>query len=180
MTNHARFIGLLLETIPEVRAAVEEREGIYCRMSAFVDFVNEAIRAGDWATVRKSYAFVDRILGSKPDRDVLNAICVGFIEHLDFTGRHGNGPAAKKLLPPRLLTEWKSLEAHWKEYAEKAGKQEEKLFPPRLLAQWKRLEAYWKKRAPNVGKVAEGEPEKKRRSKNPRGMVSRRRAKRRR
>jgi hypothetical protein len=121
MTNYARYIGLLLETFPELRAAVGRQEGIYCRTREFVDFVNAAIVAGDWATVAKSYAFVERILDSEPDDDVRNAIGVSFIEHLDFHSHPANGPTAKKRLSPRLLAEWKELESCWEEYARATG-----------------------------------------------------------
>jgi len=121
MTNYARYIGLLLEAFPELRATVERREGVYCRTSAFVDHVNAAIVAGDWATVGKAYTFVERILDSEPDYDVGNAIGVSFIEHLDFHSHPTNGPAAKKRLSPRLLAEWKELEACWEEYARATG-----------------------------------------------------------
>jgi len=121
MTNYARYIGLLLEAFPELRPNVQREEGVYCRTSVFVEFVNAAIAAGDWATVDKAYAFAERILDTDAEDEVYNAICVSFIEHLDFHSHPTNGPAAKKRLSPRLLSEWKELEAYWEEYAKATG-----------------------------------------------------------
>ena len=114
MTNFSRYNALLIAAFPELKKSLSEREGIHLKTHCLADSANEAIALEDWAKLQRYYEFINRVLTEKPDDEVFNAVCVSFIEHLDFHADTRKGAYAKNLLPPILLTEWKSLEAYWR------------------------------------------------------------------
>ena len=113
MTNVGRYNAIILAAFPELKKAFEDEEGIYSKTSVFVDFTNRAIANEEWTKLQKCFGVIDRVLNEEPDGDVFNAVCVSFIEHLDFTDPV-RGKRAKAMMSDRMLTEWKSLEAYWK------------------------------------------------------------------
>lgn len=99
-----QFVALLTERFPAVAAAITDIAAglVHCEMAELRRATNAAIAAGDLATVRRHFEFVDEVLRAA-DEAVENAVVVSYLEDLDFRDPHGD--AARKLLRPRLRTE---------------------------------------------------------------------------
>jgi len=106
-----RFIALLAERLPHVAEQIPESAAglVHCEMDTLQRATNAAVRSGDLPTVRAHFEFVDEVIRGA-DTAVENAVIVSYLEGLDFRGAHGD--AARKLLRPRLRTEWEEQRAY--------------------------------------------------------------------
>ena len=98
--NEASFCELALNAFPSLREDFEEWDGlIHLQIAELADFTQRAIKDGSFETVSKCFqiATVALLEGNKALR---NAICVSYLEHLDF--RSEAGKQAKKLMPDVL------------------------------------------------------------------------------
>ena len=100
LIDHAAFVGLLAAELPEVAAEIDEysRGLLHCEVATVARCTAAAARAGDWATVRRHLAFVDRVnRAAAPDVD--NAVYVSYMECLPVWGEPDDRPELRALLP---------------------------------------------------------------------------------
>ncbi len=116
MTDARAASAALWEEFPELREELEEDEGLlHLHFAALARHTEAAIAAGDLATVRRDFMFVDRVL-AHADEFVDNAIHVSYLEHVDLSGEHG--AAAEKLLSNRLCEGWQAIHAFMNQVAD--------------------------------------------------------------
>lgn len=110
MTDARAASAALWEDFPELRDELEDYAGLlHLQFAALARRTGAAIAAGDLATVRRDFMFVDRVL-AHADEFVGNAIHVSYLEHVVFSGVHGR--AAEKLLSSRLREGRKAIHAY--------------------------------------------------------------------
>ena len=98
--HRSAFIKALREEIPGVEPWLADyRDNLTFEMMRFRQFTEDAIARGDFATVAKSFRFLQKTF-AQGNRHVRNSVVVSFLEHLEFTGT--NGQVAEKLLPAEL------------------------------------------------------------------------------
>jgi hypothetical protein len=106
---HLDFIGAVLGEFPEIREDVEEFAGLpHLQVGEFAAFTQAAKGRGDLATYERCLKLVDRIF-AQADAELAGALRVSYLEHLDFEG--SRGPAAWRLVPPRLQAAWNQVAA---------------------------------------------------------------------
>jgi hypothetical protein len=113
--SHADFVRLTLAEFPELREEFEEdAELLHLQMHAFTRRVEQAQEERDWATFGRAMRLADR-LWQRPDADLLNALNVSFLEHLDFDGP--DGPDAWSHLSSQLQDGWRAMDAYMRRLA---------------------------------------------------------------
>jgi hypothetical protein len=119
--THDDFVRLALAAFPELREEIEEYSDLlHLQMHAFERRMGRAKKEGDWASYARGMALAHE-LWSRPDDELLNALNVSFLEHLDFEG--ANGAEAWRHLSPELQQGWKEMQAYMAELAALARKQ---------------------------------------------------------
>jgi hypothetical protein len=104
------FVRLALAEFPSLTEELEEADGLlHLQMHAFTRVMQRAKAAADWATYRRGVHLAAQ-LWSRPDTNLLNALNVSFLEHLDFEGLHG--PEAWKCLTSELQHGWQAMKAY--------------------------------------------------------------------
>ena len=117
MTDARAASAALWEEFQELREELREYEGLlHLQLAALARHTQAAIVAGDLATVRRDFMFVDRVLGHA-DEFVENAIHVSYLEHVALSGAHGE--AAEKLLSSRLSEGWQAVHACMNQVADR-------------------------------------------------------------
>ncbi len=112
--DEPEFRRLLLKHFPQVGEEIAGDEGlVHLEMGALRRIADKAIAAGDFESLRDAYEFVGDLArhSSELDPNVLNAIHVSFLEHLDFENKQ-HGTKAKKMLPGVLLQMYEAQWAH--------------------------------------------------------------------
>ena len=104
------FLRLALAEFPTLRDEFDDADDLlHLQMHAFTRLMQQAKAAADWATYRRGVRVAAEVW-SRPDEDLLNALNVSFLEHLDFEGPRG--PEAWKCLTSELQTGWKAMKAY--------------------------------------------------------------------
>jgi hypothetical protein len=107
--TRADFERMALAEFPELREPFEWDDGrLHLQMHAFTRVAQRAKGEGDWDTYARCVRFAAE-LWRRPDADLLNALKVSFLEHLDFDGPRG--PAAWQHLTPELRDGWRAMRA---------------------------------------------------------------------
>lgn len=108
--HRSEFVRELKVAVPEAVATLKGfRDSLTMEMLAFTMLTQEAIRAGDFGLVRRCFFFAHEVW-SRGNRDVRNALAVGFLEDLDFSGP--NGERAEQLLTAALRHERRAVLAY--------------------------------------------------------------------
>jgi hypothetical protein len=108
--SRSDFVRLGLAEFPALRAEFDEADGLlHLQMHAFTRLMQQAKGSADWGTFRRGVRLAAE-LWSRPDEDLLNALNVSFLEHLDFEGPHG--PEAWQRLTSELQHGWKAMKAY--------------------------------------------------------------------
>jgi len=119
MYTNASTSEALLSEFPELRDELTDNAGLlHLQLAVLARHTQDAIAAGDLATVRRDFMFVDRVLAAA-DKFVRNAVHVSYLEHVEFTGTHG--AAARDLLSSRLREGWHSIHRYMETLAEAAA-----------------------------------------------------------
>lgn len=111
--DEERFGELLAERFPVIAAEADEgvTPSIFLRMGALAKATQGAIREGDRAAVKALFEFVSQVY-RHANPDVCNAICVSYLEQLDFDGRRATAINARQLLPTELQNADEDLGAY--------------------------------------------------------------------
>lgn len=108
--NATDFRRLALEAFPELHEEFEDYAGLlHVQMGAFARRTQQAKGEADWDSYSRCIAIVEQ-LWQRPDHDLLNAINVSFLEHIDFDGPRG--PTAWEHLSPGLKLAWRSMQRY--------------------------------------------------------------------
>jgi hypothetical protein len=126
--SHADFVHLALAEFPSLREEFEDDPALlHLQMHAFERLVSQAKGEGDWVTYGRAMQLAHE-LWRRPDAELLNALNVSFLEHLDFNG--STGAEAWRHLSPELQDGWRVMNEHMKKVAQ-AGKAPRKTPPTR-------------------------------------------------
>ncbi len=107
--SHLDFMSAVLEQFPELRDDIEEFGGLpHLQVGEFAAFTQAAKGRGDLTTYERCLKLVDRMF-AHADADLASALRASYLEHLDFEG--SRGPAAWRLVPPRLQAAWNQVAA---------------------------------------------------------------------
>ncbi|MGA2383053.1 MAG: hypothetical protein ABSG61_06415 [Gemmatimonadales bacterium] len=107
--SHLDFISAVLSEFPELRDDIEEYAGQpHLQVGEFAAFTQAAKGRGDLTTYERCLKLVDGMF-TQADADLASALRVSYLEHLDFEG--SRGPAAWRLLSPRLQAAWNQVAA---------------------------------------------------------------------
>lgn len=105
---------LLAERFPEIADDLDESIAGNLHLGLFVLARKSltAIRMEDVTTLKSHFTFVeDAFRNGTPE--VQDALCVAYLEQIDFRGRRARKLRARELLSPPLETAVKSLEEFW-------------------------------------------------------------------
>ncbi|HEU4754509.1 MAG TPA: hypothetical protein VFU47_15480 [Armatimonadota bacterium] len=104
------FVRMALAEFPELREEFEEDSGLlHLQMAAFARLAQRAKGQGDWETYGRCVRLADQ-LWRRADPELLNALNVSFLEHLDFEGPRGT--RAWEILTPALRKGWEDMQAY--------------------------------------------------------------------
>jgi hypothetical protein len=107
--SHLDFMNAVLGEFPELRDDIARFAGLpHLQVGEFAAFTQAAKGRGDLATYERCLKLVDRMF-AQADADLEGALRGSYLEHLDFEG--SRGPAAWRLLPPRLQAAWNQIAA---------------------------------------------------------------------
>lgn len=108
--DRSEFVRQLKVAVPEAVMALQGyRDSLTMEMLAFTTLTQQAIRTGELGLVRRCFSFAHDVW-SHGNRDVKNALVVGFLEDLDFSGP--NGETAEQLLTTALRGERRAVLAY--------------------------------------------------------------------
>jgi hypothetical protein len=102
---HEDLVASLMAEFPDLRGDLEDTDGA---LHAFAMFTQAAKGRGDLSTCERCLKLADRLF-AQADAEFATAFRASYLEHLDFEGSHG--PAAWRLVPPRLQATWNQLAA---------------------------------------------------------------------
>jgi hypothetical protein len=104
---HARqdLAASLMAEFPDLHGDLETPDGA---LHAFALLTQAAKGRGDLGTCERCLKLADRLF-AQADAAFAAAFRASYLEHLDFEGSHG--PAAWRLVPPRLQAVWNQLAA---------------------------------------------------------------------
>ena len=112
------FARLALLEFPELRAEFDEYPDLlHLQMHALERLAEHAKADRDWMLYRRIMLFADR-LWRRSDDELLNALNVSFLEHLEFDGP--DGPKAWGYLSSELKDGWRAMDAYMTEVAKRA------------------------------------------------------------
>jgi hypothetical protein len=108
--GQADFVRLALAEFPSLQEEFAETDGLlHLQMHAFTRLMQRARGTADWSTYKRGVRVAAELWG-RPDKNLLNALNVSFLEHLDFDGPHG--PEAWKCLTSELKHGWEAMKAY--------------------------------------------------------------------
>lgn len=102
---HQDLVASLLAEFPDLRGDLADPDGA---LHAFALFTQAAKGRGDLSTCERCLKLADRLF-AQADAGLAAAFRASYLEHLDFEGSHG--PAAWRLVPPRLQVVWNQIAA---------------------------------------------------------------------
>lgn len=94
---------------PELRKEFNKQLcALHLEMHVLCDHVKAAIESGDRKTVGDAYRLVERCF-TEGNKDLVNAVAVSFLEHLNFRDDEKCRSWAERMLPPVLAEERRDL-----------------------------------------------------------------------
>jgi len=102
---HQDLVASLMAEFPDLGGGLEDPDGA---LHAFALFTQAAKGRGDLSTYERCVTLADRLL-AQAGAECAAALRASYLEHLDFEG--SRGPAAWRLVPPRLQVIWNQLAA---------------------------------------------------------------------
>jgi hypothetical protein len=108
MLSQRDFADALIAEFPQIRAHVEhDRELIHVQLAWLRLYVlDRAVEDNDTATIRRCIGLLDRFV-QQGDEDVVTAIHVAFLEHIEADTR--TGEVVLPLLTPKLRRGWQEI-----------------------------------------------------------------------
>jgi hypothetical protein len=104
--DRSAFLREAKALFPELRADLNSQYGLlHLEMHAFCDFVQKLVDGRDEKRVLQAFQFADHI-GRSGNGDVVNALVVSFLEHLNLEDGKAQRSWAKGLMPPDLAREF--------------------------------------------------------------------------
>jgi hypothetical protein len=126
--TRAEFARLALVEFPQLREEFDEYPDLlHLQMHALERLAEGALKGRDWMLYRRIMLFADR-LWQRPDPDLLNALNVSFLEHLEFNGP--DGARAWGYLSSGLQEGWRAMATYMAQLAE-AARPPRKQHPPK-------------------------------------------------
>lgn len=106
-TPHAPqdLVASLVAEFPDLGGDLENPDGA---LHAFALLTQAAKGRGDLSTCERCFKLADRLF-AQADAESAVAFRASYLEHLDFEG--SRGPAAWRLVPPRLQAVWNQIAA---------------------------------------------------------------------
>jgi len=103
------LITALAAEFPDLRCDLGDSDSLFnTQMGAFAQFTQAAKGRGDLTTYERCLQLADRLF-AHADAELAGAFRASYLEHLEFEG--SRGPAAWRLVPPRLQVVWNQLAA---------------------------------------------------------------------
>jgi hypothetical protein len=113
--SHSDFTRMLLGEFPELRAEIEDEDGLlHLEMAVFARHTQTAVDAGDWPTLKRCVHLAHE-LWERADPALKNALNVSYLEHLEFGPPHGQ--AAFTRFTRELQQGWKEMQEYWEQLA---------------------------------------------------------------
>ena len=107
--SHENLIVALVAEFPELRGELEDCGGVlHMQLGAFAAFTQAAKGRGDLPTYERCLKLADQLF-AQANAELAAAVRGSYLEHLEFEG--SLGPAAWKLVPPRLQGAWNQIAA---------------------------------------------------------------------
>jgi hypothetical protein len=107
--HRSDFLKLAKEAFPELRSELNKQYGLlHLEMHTFCDFVQLAIDSDDRATVSRAFQLCDQLLKGG-NSDLVNALTVSLLEHLNFEDGHKSRSWAKALMSPVLAKQHQAI-----------------------------------------------------------------------
>jgi hypothetical protein len=104
--DRSAFLREAKALFPELRADLNSQYGLlHLEMHAFCDFVQKLVDDRDEIRTVQAFQFADRI-GRNGNGDVVNALVVSFLEHLNLEDGKAQRSWAKGLMPADLAREY--------------------------------------------------------------------------
>jgi len=108
-THRSIFLKEVKEVFPELRATLNAQHGLlHLEMHAFHGFVQDQIEKENKEKVIVAFQIIERYF-KDGNSDLVNAIAVSFLEHLDLGLAKGNPSWAFELLPRNLCEPYEKL-----------------------------------------------------------------------
>ncbi len=108
-THRSIFIKDVKEAFPELTNEINSEHGLlHLEMHAFHNFVQNKIMENDEESVKKAFQIIEKHF-LNGNSDLVNAICVSFLEHLDLGLAKGEPSWAYKFLPKNLNKPYEEL-----------------------------------------------------------------------
>lgn len=108
-THRSIFLKEVKEAFPELRESINEQYGLlHLEMHTFLDFVQEQIEAVNRGNVITAFQIIERHF-ENGNSDLVNAIGVSFLEHLDLGLAKGEPSWAIEVLPTSLRQPYEEL-----------------------------------------------------------------------
>jgi hypothetical protein len=124
MNTVKQFSEQLAAEFPELCEDIREYAELpHLQMASFARITQAAIDAGDFESLRRQFMFADRLFQDAAP-DLQNAFYVSYLEHLDFSGSHGQ--RAQSLMSSTLRRGWQEITDYMDELSRKGkiGKRE--------------------------------------------------------
>ena len=117
--HRSEFLRQAKELFPDLRPALNREYGLLnLEMHVFCDFVQAAIDAGDRERVTKAFAFCGKLL-AQGNSDMVNALTVSLLEHLNFEDGQKPRSWARPLMSPALAKQHQHIVQYNRERASK-------------------------------------------------------------
>lgn len=108
-THRSIFLKEVKEAFPELRATLNDQDGLlHLEMHAFHEFVQDQIEKENRENVSLAFQIIERHF-ENGNSDLVNAIGVSFLEHLDLGLTKGNQSWEFELLPKSLRQPYDEL-----------------------------------------------------------------------
>jgi len=109
LTHRSIFLKEVKEAFPEIRERINSEYGLlHCEMHDFTDHVQGLIDSGDKEEVIKAFKIAERHF-LNGNCDLVNAVAVSFLEHLDFADGKYRRKWAYDLLPKSMRKTYHDL-----------------------------------------------------------------------
>jgi len=99
--DHAAFVSALKLRFPDLVGELEDETWaglLHLEVGCLACYAQAAVDRGDRVVIERCWAFANAVLGDCT-ADVKNAICVSFLEHLEFEDRGTKRSWALELMP---------------------------------------------------------------------------------
>ena len=113
------FLKNIKTAFPDLRDDVNHQHGLlHLEMHAFRDFVQHLIDSEERGAVLKAFQLLERYL-KEGNNDIINAITVSLLEHLNFDDGKVSRKWAKTLMPAALQQQHEAIAAYNNERTKK-------------------------------------------------------------